>query len=139
MAVLIVLLAILILFTLGISLFASKVLSYTKDIEGNISLLRRRCIRLSEYIIDSYKDEEMLDKVTRLLNDSRIRDMYEDASALCLALPGDSIVMGYKAEIDKYYIDTVNLYGKFRSYTARWYNRWFSSILAIERRDYFEF
>jgi len=139
MAVLIALLAVLIIFTLGISLFTSRVLSYTKDIDSNISLLRSRCIRLSEYIVDNYKDEEILDKLTKTLNDRNIKDMYEDALAVCLALAEDSVVEGYKAELDKYYIDTMNLYGKLRAYTGRWYNRGFSSILAIERRDYFEF
>ncbi len=139
MAVLIILLAILILLTLGISLFASKTLGYIRDIDSNISLLRKRCIRLSEYIVDNYKDEEILDAVDRVLNDSHMRELYEDASALCLALAYDSVIEGYKAEIDKYYIDIMNLYGKFKVFISRWYNRGFSSILAIERRDYFEF
>lgn len=139
MAVLIVLLAILILLTLGISLFASKTLGYIRDIDSNISLLRKRCIRLSEYIVDNYKDEEILDAVDRVLNDSHMRELYEDVSALCLALAYDSVIEGYKAEIDKYYIDIMNLYGKFKVFISRWYNRSFSSILAIERRDYFEF
>lgn len=139
MAVLIVLLAILIIFTVGISLFASKVLSYSRDIESDISLLRQRCIRLSEYIIDNYRDEEILDSVDKLLNEEHIKAMYDDASSICIALKDDSTIKGYKSEIDNYYIDTMNLYSKFRSYISRWYNRGFSSILAVERRDYFEF
>lgn len=139
MAVLIILLAILIIFTIGISLFASKVLSYSRDIESNISLLRQRCIRLSEYIIDNYSDEEILDSVDKLLNEEHIKAMYYDASSICIALEDDSTINGYKSEIDKYYIDTMNLNNKFRLYISRWYNRGFSSILAVERRDYFEF
>lgn len=137
MVIFVILLALLILYVALLSLFAKHALSIISDLDSNIALLRKRSIVMSKYVLETYKESDALDKVEAMLKAHHVKDIMEAAADLSVMKRDDDIIKGYSFEIATYYESAIEKDEKLHEYISRWYNRGFSSILALGRRDYF--